>query len=228
MHIKNPKLTVFVFDLDDTLFKEIDFLRSGFLSILKAGNLIDEEDLIEEMIDWYHQGKDVFADLIKAHPECGLAKLQMIDIYRNHRPEINLDSHASSFLDNLKNLDCYTALITDGRAVTQKNKIRALGLNDFFDIVVISEETGSQKPEKHNFEIVQNRFDLPNFIYFGDNYSKDFFAPNALGWQTVALKDDGRNIHKGSRLNLKREFLPMVEISSFEEVSLIKSNVEEI
>ena len=30
----------------------------------------------------------------------------------------------------------------------------------------------------------------------GDNLKKDFLTPNRLGWQTVCLRDDGRNIHK--------------------------------
>lgn len=34
------------------------------------------------------------------------------------------------------------------------------------------------------------------FYYVGDNTEKDFLAPNDLGWTTVCLLDDGRNIHK--------------------------------
>jgi putative hydrolase of the HAD superfamily len=29
-----------------------------------------------------------------------------------------------------------------------------------------------------------------------DNVSKDFIAPNIMGWQTICLIDNGKNIHK--------------------------------
>ena len=34
------------------------------------------------------------------------------------------------------------------------------------------------------------------YCYVGDNPKKDFIAPNALGWTTIMLKADERNIHE--------------------------------
>ena len=33
------------------------------------------------------------------------------------------------------------------------------------------------------------------FVYVGDNPTKDFIAPNKLGWDTYCLKQDKQNIH---------------------------------
>lgn len=42
-----------------------------------------------------------------------------------------------------------------------------------------------------------------SFIYVGDNVKKDFITPNALGWKTICIKDDGRNIH--SKISLRHQ-----------------------
>lgn len=54
-----------------------------------------------------------------------------------------------------------------------------------------------------------NRYpDCHGFTYVGDNLKKDFIAPNALGWLTVCLKDDGRNIHKQEVEDLEEGMRP--------------------
>ena len=54
-----------------------------------------------------------------------------------------------------------------------------------------------------------NRYpECQDFTYVGDNLKKDFIAPNALGWQTVCLKDDGRNIHRQEVEDLEEEMRP--------------------
>ena len=47
---------IVVFDLDDTLYKEIDYLFSAYHAIAESIRL----DVAGEMLDWYHAGKNVF------------------------------------------------------------------------------------------------------------------------------------------------------------------------
>ena len=54
-----------------------------------------------------------------------------------------------------------------------------------------------------------------DFTYVGDNPRKDFIAPNALGWQTVCLKDDGRNIHRQRVDDIEKRMMPKRWIDSF-------------
>ena len=102
-------------------------------------------------------------------------------------------------MEALKNQGVRIGLITDGCSVQQRNKIEALGLRRWIEEedIIISEEFGSGKPALANFEYFMKRYpECHDFTYVGDNLKKDFIAPNALGWQTVCLKDDGRNIHR--------------------------------
>ena len=54
---------------------------------------------------------------------------------------------------------------------------------------------GSVKPEKKRFQTIQERWSAKQYIYVGDNPEKDFLAPNSMGWMTIGLADDGRNMH---------------------------------
>lgn len=60
-----------------------------------------------------------------------------------------------------------------------------------------------------NYEYFMNRYpECHDFAYVGDNLKKDFIAPNALGWQTVCLKDDGRNIHRQRVDDIEERMMP--------------------
>ena len=93
----------------------------------------------------------------------------------------------------------------------QRNKIEALGLSRWMDAedIVISEEFGSEKPALSNYAYFMERYpECHDFTYVGDNLKKDFIAPNALGWLTVCLKDDGRNIHRQEVEDLEEGMRP--------------------
>ena len=57
-----------------------------------------------------------------------------------------------------------------------------------------------------------------SFIYVGDNVKKDFITPNALGWKTICLKDDGRNIHKQDFTSTPAHALTKEKIKSLKEL----------
>lgn len=63
--------------------------------------------------------------------------------------------------------------------------------------MAVGHDNGSEKTNPANYEFLMRLYpNASGFMYVGDNPKKDFIAPNALGWETVCLLDDGRNIHK--------------------------------
>ena len=120
----------------------------------------------------------------------------LLTMYRRHIPKYQLDEQTQSVLSQLK-LSCVLGLITDGRSLTQRNKIKALDLDTFFDEpnVLISEETGFEKPSIEPFLFFMRQYPQCLYYYVGDNPAKDFCAPNRLGWNTICLLDNGQNIH---------------------------------
>lgn len=187
--------TVVVFDLDDTLYKEFDFVDSGFRYVLK--HLALPETAVDSMHEWLKDGDSVFGQLRQEYDVAArVPESDLVELYRNHVPNIVLDTSTKEALGQIHELSAGVAVITDGRSRTQRNKIDALGLGDYFDLIVISEETGHSKPELHNFEFIMDHFGRKyEFLYIADNPAKDFIAPNCLDWNTVMLEDDGRNVH---------------------------------
>ncbi|NER13989.1 HAD-IA family hydrolase [Leptobacterium flavescens] len=217
MTIKVDKNTVIVFDLDDTLYNELDYLRSAYRLI--AGKVDPEKpaELFLRMFAMYRNKENVFEFLEK---EYGADIGELLHIYRTHSPDIELKPGVLNIIESIRQKGGKTAIITDGRSITQRNKVKALGLEALMDEFIISEETGTEKPHPQNFELVQNKLEGTVYYYIGDNLKKDFISPNSLGWKTIALIDRGLNIHSGNHLYLKEENKPQAYIFGFKELEI--------
>lgn len=205
-----------VFDLDDTLVKEIDYLKSAFAAIaahVDQGN----PTLFDEMFGWYQAKEDVFGNLENRFQKP--LKDELKQFYRTHIPNFNPLSENRNLLIDLKNDGHYLGLVTDGFSVTQRNKIRALDIENLFDLIVVSEEFGSEKPDERNFAVF-SRFNTGRYFYISDNVKKDFIAPNKLGWTTVCLLDNGENIHTQD-FNKELIYLPTEKIHDLSELKSI-------
>lgn len=206
-----------MFDLDDTLYNEVDYLISAYWEIIHVYNLQPKTKLHSEMLKWYYDGNDVFKLVINKY-KINATKSDLIKIYREHIPSINLFEDASALIRSLNINNVPIALITDGRSITQRNKIKALGLSNLFTNLIISEEINTEKPSLNNFEMLVSR-DYTNYVYIADNPKKDFLSPNVLGWVSICLLNNGRNIHKQD-FNLPFHYLPKYKIKSFAEINL--------
>lgn len=223
-------MRVICFDLDDTLFAEMDYLQSAYREIAlfaskrQSANTFSQnitaEDGFKIMLQAFNNGENAFEKLNRAF-NLDLTLKTYLNIYRSHKPKLQSDEKLISLFTLLRQSDNILGLISDGRSLQQRNKIEALGIEQFFakEDIIISEEFGSEKPDERNYRYFMYRY--PNamiFVYVGDNTQKDFITPNKLGWLTVGLLDQGRNIHK-QRTDLPKEFLPQVWISDLQVLS---------
>lgn len=217
-------MRVICFDLDDTLYKEIDYLKSAYgeIALFAADNNRDRAGkAYEAMMAAYRNGGNAF-EQVNAFLGKNIPLSMYLDIYRNHFPDIRLSQEVAETLDSLKADGAVIGLISDGRSVQQRHKIESLGLHRWIsdDDIVISEEFGSEKPAPANYEYFMTRYpECKDFIYVGDNPEKDFVTPNSLGWQTVCLKNDGKNIHKQNMEGLAAAYLPKTIIESIKEIT---------
>jgi putative hydrolase of the HAD superfamily len=78
-------------------------------------------------------------------------------------------------------------LITNGFAEVQWIKIENSGLRPFFEHIIISEEVGTQKPDKRIFEIAMNRAftSAEECIMIGDNFNTDIVGARNAGMDQV-------------------------------------------
>lgn len=193
---------VIVFDLDDTLIKEIDFLKSAYLEI--AHYLDGGKELYNKMIYDYYDGANVFKGLVKSY---NTSIDLLLNMYRNHIPKkLPISTQVKTMLTRFKEKGAILGIITDGRSITQRNKLIATELNDFFDLIIISEEFGSEKPNKRNYQAFHTS-NADNYYYIGDNIKKDFITPNQLEWITIGILDAGDNVHKQD-MTMSKEYHP--------------------
>ena len=208
-----PTSKIFVFDLDDTLYSERDFEKSGIEYVYNYFEIkhVSLDSILNNRKNWIDQIINVTNKEIT---------IQMVlDLYRCHLPSIELYKDSKVFLDMLLSNGYEMSLITDGRSITQRNKLKALGIESYFKNIVISEEVNSEKPSEYNFNLVMNNKCRENYIYIADNPQKDFITPNKLDWTTICLLDRGQNVHK-QIFNNSIEYNPHFIINSFDEINL--------
>jgi putative hydrolase of the HAD superfamily len=169
------------------------------------------------MFSFYRNNENVFEILSS---KFSFEKQLLIEMYRNHIPNINLFNGVLDIIDAIKAKDGKIGIITDGRSKTQMAKIKALGIINLIDKIVISEDLGTEKPNLNNFKAIETRFSDCTYWYIADNLKKDFIAPNVLGWKTICLIDNGKNIHYQSFKYMDKEHRPEAFIQSYKEVNI--------
>lgn len=177
---------VIVFDLDDTLYDEVNFVKSGFQEV---AHYLKDEKYYDFMVDVFERegsGK-VFDKLIEKFG-LDININQFIEIYRFHTPNIVLSNESLELLKFAK--DFKTALISDGNYIMQKNKFNALKLDEFIEYPIFTDFYHTKKPEKKPYKMVMDKYkDEDKFVYISDNPKKDFKALGQLGWIGIRYKN---------------------------------------
>ena len=186
-------LKAVIFDLDDTLYSEKEYARSGYHAI--ANTLPQVEQLEEKLWTAFEQKKPAIdAVLIDVGIYTEGLKQQCLSIYRSHQPAIHFYEGAKELLCQLRYDGYKLGVITDGRSEGQRAKIKALGLDELVDHIIITDELGGveyRKPNKTAFVKIQELLDVPfeEMCYIGDNIKKDFVAPNMLGMRSIWFRN---------------------------------------
>jgi putative hydrolase of the HAD superfamily len=213
MNMILTKNNVFVFDLDDTLYSEREFENSGIEFVCNSLNIS------KTILNINTNKEENWVQKIITKTNNKFNKDYILTLYRNHIPNIALYNDARFFLDLLKLNNIEMSLITDGRSITQRNKLKALNIETYFNNIIISEEINSEKPSELNYRKVMSLDVNKKYVYIGDNPTKDFYTPNILGWISICRLDNGFNVHE-QNFNLSKEFIPKFLIKSFDEIIL--------
>ena len=178
-----------IFDLDDTLYSEREYVKSGFRAVSEflGGGY---EDALWEYFEAGKPAIDVLLETLGRQSE----KTVVLDVYRKHEPYIHMYPGAEELIRELKENGVRVGIITDGRPEGQWKKIKALGLDALVDDIIITDELGGvqfRKPCDIAFRIMQTRWRLPasEMVYVGDNADKDIQAPIQLGMRSVLLNN---------------------------------------
>lgn len=183
-----------IFDLDDTLFPERIYVRSGYAAVGRdlRGRVGRSEAFEEWLWDRFCAGRAANAfDALSEEFQLQFTPeriARLVSVYREHVPRIRPFEGIPKLLGGLHS-QYRLGLLSDGFLPAQKLKLEALEIGRFFDAVVFTEEMGREfwKPSPRGFESIAELLDTSHecCAYVADNPAKDFVAPNALGWRTI-------------------------------------------
>ena len=210
--------TTVVFDLDDTIYFERDYQLSGYKSIIESCNLLYDVDITETVYAAVNRNDDVLEEIVKHLKLSNNSKDSLLWLYRLHCPKISLSESTKLTLDIIKNNAKHVAIVTDGRELSQRQKLYSLGLSDW--PVFISESWDEIKPGEKRFKHIMKTMPASNYVYIGDNIKKDFVTPNKLDWVSVGVRNSGKNIHSQESI-VEKSYLPQIWINDLQELNNI-------
>ena len=218
MQIEFNANTVIVFDLDDTLYPEREYIQSGICYVIRfVQDLYNKTTYLPSLnIEDLAASNDFIQKIIEAYKLPETVKESLLWIYRVHKPSIKIKPQVSKLIASLTASCKAVIILTDGRSVTQRLKIESLGLSHL--PAYISEEYFLEKPSPDRFLKIMNEFNCKNYVYVADNPQKDFLAPNSLAWMTIGLKGHQNNIYSQNLDKLPKEYWPNIWIDSLSDL----------
>jgi putative hydrolase of the HAD superfamily len=117
--------------------------------------------------------------------------------------------HAQETLLALQARGIKLGLVTNGKSKVQNEKVDALGLRDFLDLILVSEDVGIKKPDPRIFEIALEHLQLETSQVWmvGDHPVNDVLGARGAGLTGVWLKNANHTWPDAVR-GLELELLP--------------------
>jgi putative hydrolase of the HAD superfamily len=215
-----------IFDLDDTLYPEIEFVRSGFMAAaqhLQGAFGIEAGLAFSRMWEVFEKSGrgTVFDTVLKEFGIYSEERVRsLLHVYRCHQPSIELPSEMMDTLLQLRGFGYKLGIITDGMGAVQRAKVAALGIANLVDEVLYTDVLGREfwKPSPVPFRVMLEllKTSAPEALYVGDNGIKDFHGATEIGMRTVRLACYAKDPVPGGSEDRKGH--PDAEIARIEEL----------
>lgn len=191
-----------VFDIDDTLYLERDYVASGFratAAYVEHESGVPSDEVFAFLWNEFESGVRgrTFDILVASYPElAAVGAAALVEVYRNHRPEISIEGSLASAIERLREEDRRIGVISDGPVRSQSAKVSALGLERWTEAVVLTDRWGTEfrKPHPRPFLHFEELWGIRghDLAYIGDNPAKDFVTPNERDWATIRVRRAGQ------------------------------------
>jgi putative hydrolase of the HAD superfamily len=215
------RIKAIVFDLDDTLYPQISYKRSGFNVVaqwLASRQNLSQSVILSELEDilaLYGPSYPYMFDRLAERFTLGDSSVQeMVRIFIEHEPRIRCYDGVISMLSRLRR-KYRLGILTDGRLAVQERKLSALGLNKNVDKILCSNALGLEKPAPELFAWFEQQLEMDGqaLAYVGDNPGKDFYGANTREWFTVCvMTGEYRNGNLPSAFKPKSSIPSVIEL----------------
>jgi len=220
-------ITAILFDLDDTLFNSslmsLTARRNGVRAMIEAGLDVKEEEAFTRLLAIVKKfGSNYGKHFNRLLEELGVAtnpKLIAAAIVAYHstkqallRPHPGVITTLLTLMKKVK-----IGIVSDGVKIKQWEKLTYLGLQHFFDVVVVNEKKDEWKPAAKGYQKAMKKLGLHDYsqvIFVGNNVETDILGANKLGMTTILFDP----LEKYDRTNLQKELQPDFIIKNFREI----------
>lgn len=210
-----------LFDLDDTLLDRSQAVDNIFHIMLKEcyGNI--EETLKAEMLRKFKEYDNRGYGVSDKTAVFQSFFDEFTPVYRLPEPQefwnqqfplcFSISEHTVNLLKAIQE-HMKVAIITNGTIHRQKAKILNTGLHEYFDVILISDEVGLEKPDQRIFQLALNKLQVQpeDALFVGDNLEKDVVGPQGAGLKGIWFNP--------SRMENDSNIKPDEEIQSLDEL----------
>ena len=208
---------VILFDLDETLVdqKDASAIASRILLHSYKEQLFYDEatfpniwrDVMKKYAILFNEGKISFHDQRRMRIREIFNQPELCDEEADQRFAIYLDHYEGNwrlFKDVIPCLDSLNryrkGIVTNGYSVQQRQKLAGLGLERYFEVVLISEELGISKPHPDIYKAASTQLDCDPAccIFIGDNLENDVIGSINAGMHGIWLNRDGQKCYDAS------------------------------
>ncbi|MCL1696938.1 HAD family hydrolase [Lysinibacillus sp. BPa_S21] len=189
-----------IFDLDGTLLNRDEsvkmFIGRQYDRLSKLIGHIPKEKYVTRFIELDNRGyvwKDkVYQQLVNEFDFVNLTWEELLQDYlsefkNNCIPFPNL----IRMLEELKSNNLLLGMITNGYGQFQMDNIMALGIDKYFDVILISEWEGIKKPDPRIFNKALEKLNVSanESIFMGDHPKNDVIGAKKVGMKGIWKKD---------------------------------------
>ncbi|PWW20301.1 putative hydrolase of the HAD superfamily [Cytobacillus oceanisediminis] len=216
-----------IFDLDGTLLNRDEsvkmFIQKQYDRLNKLVGHIPKEKYVRRFIEIDNRGyvwKDkVYQQLVN---EFEITEITWEELLQDYISQFK--NNCISFpnligmLEELRTNNLVLGLITNGKGQFQMDNIRALGIEEFFEIILVSEWEGLKKPDPQIFKRALDQLNVSanESIFVGDHPDNDVKAARNVGMKGIWKKDFQWN-------NVEADFI----VDNLGELPLIIENLRQ-
>ncbi|WP_216827350.1 HAD family hydrolase [Alkalihalobacterium elongatum] len=189
-----------IFDLDGTLLNRDEsvkiFINRQYDRLNKKLGHIPKDKYVTRFIELDKRGyvwKDkVYQQLVD---EFNIARLSWEELLQDYIGEFKHScvpfTNLIQMLEELKSSNFLLGIITNGYGRFQMDNIEALGIKNYFDVILVSEWEGIKKPEREIFDRAVKKLDVSPYesIFVGDHPVNDVKAAQSAGFKAIWKKD---------------------------------------
>lgn len=189
-----------IFDLDGTLLDRDSslklFIKTQYKKYIRELKHIPEKHYTERFIELDNKGyvwKDkVYQQLLQEFSISSLTWEQLLEDYINSFQFSCIPFQNMEYvLKELKNRGIRLGIITNGFTKFQSLNLKSLGIHNYIDTILISEQEGIKKPHSEIFLRVLEKLGVTpeESLYVGDHPENDVIGAQNVGMNAVWKKD---------------------------------------